>query len=132
MLRPGGFAVLGAVAQQGTSPSWPKPEQSRVWVPGRRGIWRAGNSGEPQTFCAGQGLPAPSSPREGPSQAPGLAFHRTKMTPYSQPPPAEQASMSSSPTGTGEALGSCVQVSVRSNPTTDKLAAKIEQPPSSV
>lgn len=61
-LRLGGFVVLRAAAQQGTSPSWPNPEQSRVWVPGRRGIWRAGNYGEPQTFCAEQGLPAPASP----------------------------------------------------------------------
>lgn len=36
------------------------------------------------------------------------------------------------PPAQGEGLGSCVEVSVRSNPTTDKLSAKIEQPLSSV
>lgn len=76
-------------------------------------------------------LPPPL--QDGPSQAPGWHFTGQKwLLTHSLLPGTSRHPWPHLPPAQGEGLGSCVEVSVRSNPTTDKLSAKIEQPRSTV
>lgn len=128
-LRLGGFVVLRAVAWQGTSPSWPNSEQSRVLGSRQEGdlesrkLQRASD-----ILCKARAASSCLPSKMDPARHQGWHFTGQKwFLTHSLLPGPSRHPWPHLPPAQGEGLGSCVEVSVRSNPTADKLSAKIEQ-----